>query len=130
MRPAVTSPVFSCAASTVESATTFCTHSSRSGTPFQYVSLRLRMTWSPFRHSLNLNGPLATGGALFSAASSTVFEGSLSTVYLPKMCSGIGAAPKTFATAGQKIRVNFTVNFLGFAVSIVIPEMLVALPVE
>ncbi len=112
------------------SATTLKTSSSTRGAPLKYASFRVRIVWSPLRHSLNLNGPLATGGLLFSAASSTTFVGSLSTVYLPKMWSGIGAEPKTLTMAGQNTRVNLTVNFFGSALSILIPEMSVALPVE
>ena len=86
------------------------------------------MTWSPFRHSLNLNGPLTAVGAAFSGAVSMFFDGSLSTVYLPKTWAGIGADPKTCKRAGQKDRVKCTVNFLGLAESIVIPEIAVAFP--
>ena len=86
------------------------------------------MTWSPLRHSLNLNGPLTAVGAAFSGAVSMFFDGSLSTVYLPKTCAGIGAMPKTFIRAGQNDFPNLTVNFLGFAESIVIPDIDVAFP--
>ena len=90
------------------------------------------MTWSPLRHSLNLNGPLATVGAVFSGAASMFFVGSLSTVYLPKMCVGSGPAvvPNAFTSAGQKAFVNFTLNFLGFDLSTWMPEIAVAVPLH
>ncbi len=80
LRPLVTAAVF---------ATTFMTYSSTLGVPCQYVSFLEKMAWSPLRHSLNLNGPLATVGFVFSTALSKSAGVDVGVRYLPKTCVGI-----------------------------------------
>src|SRR5438132_11071801 len=69
-------------------ATTLYTYWSTFGAPCQYVSFLLRMTWSPLRHSENLNEPLNTVGAVFSAALSKSSGFDVAVTYLPKTCVG------------------------------------------
>ena len=86
------------------------------------------MTWSPFRHSENLNAPLKTVGAVFSGAVSiSSFE--LSVTYLPKTWVG-NVYPLRSMIAGQLILVSLTENFFGLALSIFTPEISFAVPVH
>src|SRR6185436_866984 len=86
------------------------------------------MIWSPLRHSLKVNGPLTTCGFVFSAAlskSSALLEAPR---YLLKTCVGIGlaVAPPRSRIAAHETFVIFTLNFFGFALSAVKPEIDVA----
>ena len=85
------------------------------------MSFFVRMTWSPWRHSLNLNGPLNTVGAVFSGALS-IASSCPAAAYLPNTCVG-RTYPEMSRSAGQAIALSVTVNFLGFAESILTPEI-------
>src|ERR1700704_2656120 len=83
------------------------------------------MTWSPLRHSLKVNGPLTTVGAVFSAAVSKSAAFDVAVRYLPKTWVGIGlaVAPPRSRIAGHETLVILTLNFFGLAVSSVTPEI-------
>src|ERR671936_2266135 len=68
--------------------------------------------WSFGTHSLNMNAPLATGGALFSGASSRFLLASLGSRYLPKTLLGMMLRPPIWLSAGQNALTSVTVMVL------------------
>src|SRR5438477_6074805 len=98
------------------------------GAPCQYVSFLLRMTWSPLRHSTNLNWPLNTVGWVFSGALS-ISSFDESCTYFPNICVGSGLMLRSLI-AGQLTLVNVIENFFGFELSALKPGIVVAFPSE
>src|SRR4051812_23814765 len=90
------------------------------------------ITWSPLRHSLNVNGPLTTCGLVFSVALSKSAGFDVAVRYLPKTCVGIGlaVAPPRSRIAAHETLVILTLNFFGLEVSIVTPEIDCAVPLH
>src|SRR5688572_17546591 len=86
------------------------------------------MAWSPLRHSLNLKGPLETVGFVFSGALSKSAAVDVGVRYLPKTWVGI-VYPMRSMIAGHDTLVILTDHFFGFALSIVTPEIDVAVDV-
>jgi len=79
------------------------------------------MTWSPCRHSLNLNGPLNTVGALFSGALS-IASSCPAAAYLPNTWVG-RTYPLMSSSAGHATALSVMLSFLGLAGSILTPEI-------
>src|SRR5438309_12059637 len=97
------------------------------GAPCQYVAFLSRMTWSPLRHSVVLNGPLNTVGPVFSGAVSiSSFDASVT--YLPKTWVGSGWIVLRSRIAGHETLVIVMVIFFGFPLSTLTPGRAVAVP--
>ena len=107
-------------------ANTLTTYSSTLGAPCQYVVFLPRITWSPLRHSLKVNGPLNTVGFVFSGALSMSSGFDVAVTYLPKTWVG-STYPMSWMIAGHETFAILTVHFFGLAVSSVTPVMVVAL---
>src|SRR4029079_18501632 len=86
------------------------------------------MIWSFGFQDLNANGPLATGGARFSGASSIFGPVASGPVYFPYTCVGSGpaAGPNALVSAGQNTRLNLTEKLFGSAGSTVMPVIVCA----
>src|SRR5439155_4865476 len=81
------------------------------------------MTWSPLRHSLNVNGPLKTVGAVFSGALSKSSAFEVAVRYLPNTCVGSGGIVFRSRIAGHETFVSRTVHFLALPLSMAMPEI-------